>query len=435
MKVLVIGSGGRESALVRKIRESSLVDRIFCAPGNADIAQIARNVAIGVNKIQELLAFARAETIDLTIVGPELPLVNGIADKFTAAGLPIFGPMKRAAWLESSKISTKQLLKKIGVPTADFEVFTDVGKATGTSRIGRCLKNFGLPIVIKVDGLAAGKGAMVCLTEDEVRAALAKIEKKEFGFAGDEFLIERFLPGQEVSYIVLVDKNGHILPLATSQDHKALYDHDSGQTPNPNTGGMGACSPAPLVTGKMEERILARIIEPTIKAMAERGTPFTGVLYAGLMINDTGNPSVLEFNVRFGDPETQPILARMKSDLVAVILAALDGRLDEIQIDWDPRPAVCVVMASNGYPGLYEKGFIISGLERATATGAIIDHAGTALDSGGNIITAGGRVLGITALGDSFQEAQANAYRAVEKISWSGCYFRKDIAYQAIEKQ
>ena len=432
MKVLVIGSGGRESALVRKIRGSILVDRIFCAPGNAGTAQIARNVAIGANEIQKLVEFAQAEAIDLTIVGPELPLVNGIVDEFMTMGLPIFGPMKRAARLEGSKVFIKQLLKKIGVPTAEFEIFTDVGMATG--RIGCCLKNFGLPIVIKVDGLAAGKGAMVCFTEDEVRAALAKIEKKEFGFAGDEFLIERFLPGQEVSYIVLVDKNGHILPLATSQDHKALYDHDSGQTPNPNTGGMGAYSPAPLVTGKMEERILARIIEPTIKAMAERDTPFTGVLYAGLMINDTGNPSVLEFNVRFGDPETQPILARMKSDLVAVILAALDGRLDKVQIDWDPRPAVCVVMASNGYPNSYERGYPISGLKGATATGAIIDHAGTALDSGGNIITAGGRVLGITALGDSFQEAQANAYRAVEKISWPGCYFRKDIAYQAIEK-
>ena len=433
MKVLVIGSGGRESALVRKIRGSILVDRIFCAPGNAGTAQIARNVAIGANEIQKLVEFAQAEAIDLTIVGPELPLVNGIVDEFMTMGLPIFGPMKRAARLEGSKVFIKQLLKKIGVPTAEFEIFTDVGMATG--RIGCCLKNFGLPIVIKVDGLAAGKGAMVCFTEDEVRAALAKIEKKEFGFAGDEFLIERFLPGQEVSYIVLVDKNGHILPLATSQDHKALYDHDSGKTPNPNTGGMGAYSPAPLVTGEMEERILARIIEPAIKAMVERGTPFTGVLYAGLMIDEAGNPSVLEFNVRFGDPETQPILARMKSDLVAVILAALDGRLDEIQIDWDPRSAVCVVMASNGYPGLYEKGFIISGLERATATGAIIDHAGTALDRQSKVITAGGRVWGVTALGDSFREAQANAYEAVKRISWSGCYFRKDIAYQAIEKQ
>jgi len=431
MKVLVIGSGGRESALVWKIHESSLVDRIFCAPGNANTGTMARNVAIETNEIQKLVEFAQAERIDLTIVGPELPLVKGIVDKFTAAGLPIFGPSRQAARLEGSKVFTKLLLREINVPTAPFEIFTDV--IMDESRISQCLKNFGLPIVIKVDGLAAGKGAMVCHTTEEIFEALGGIKNKEFGLAGKSFIIEKFLPGEEASYMALVDKNGHILPLATSQDHKALYDHGGGKTPNPNTGGMGACSPAPVVTEKVEKRILERIIRPTVKAMAERGAPFTGVFYAGLMIDEGGNPYVLEFNVRFGDPETQPILARMKSDLVAIILAALNGKLDGVQINWDPRPAICVVMASGGYPGSYKKGFIITGLGEAAETGAIIDHAGTALDSKGNIITAGGRVLDITALGDNFQEAQANAYRAVEEIFWPGCYFRKDIAWGAIE--
>ncbi|MDD5071168.1 MAG: phosphoribosylamine--glycine ligase [Patescibacteria group bacterium] len=432
MKVLVIGLGGRESSLAREIRKSSLVDRIFCAPGNAGTGQIARNVAIGANEIQKLAEFAQAEAIDLTIVGPEVPLVNGIVDKFTAAGLLIFGPSKKAARLESSKVFTKQLLREIGVPTAEFEVFTDASMAA--SRIGRCLRNFGLPIVIKVDGLAAGKGAMVCHTAEEVSAVLVRIKGGEFGPAGKKFLIEKFLPGEEISYIVLVDKNGHILPLATSQDHKTIFDHDSGIFPNPNTGGMGAISPSPIVTPELEKLILAEIIRPTIEAMAKKGIPFTGVLYAGLMIDEAGNPSVLEFNCRFGDPETQPILARMRSDLIDVILKALEGNLDKVKIDWDPRPAVCVVMASDGYPGTYEKGYLISGLKEAAKTGSIIDHAGTALDRHGRIITAGGRVLGVTALGDDFQQARTNAYQAVKKISWPGCHFRQDIGWQGFEK-
>ncbi|MDD5291439.1 MAG: phosphoribosylamine--glycine ligase [Patescibacteria group bacterium] len=433
MKVLVIGSGGRESALVRKIAKSDLVDRLFCAPGNAGIGTMARNIAIAVDDIEGQARFAQEQKVDLTIVGPEWPLVNGIVNKFMTMGLPIFGPSRQAARLEGSKIFAKRIMAKAGVPTADFEVFTDADMAA--SRISRCLENFGLPVVIKVDGLAAGKGAMVCFTKEGVETALGRIKENEFGSAGNEFLIEKFLRGREISFIVLVDKNGHILPLATSQDHKSLYDHDSGWTPNPNTGGMGAYSPAPFVTTEMEQRIMERIIERTVAAMAERGTPFTGVLYAGLMIDENGNPYVLEFNVRFGDPETQPILARMKSDLVAIIMAALEGNLDKVRIEWDTRPAVSIVIASGGYPDSnYQKGFIISGLKEAAETGAIIDHAGTALDRQGRVITAGGRVLGVTALGDNFRQAQANAYRAVEKISWTGCYSRRDIAWQALEK-
>ena len=365
MKVLVIGSGGREHTLVRKASQSPLVNRIFCAPGNAGTGQIARNVAIGENKIEKLVRFARAEAIGLTIVGPELPLANGIVDEFTASGLNIFGPTKAPALLESSKIFTKRLLKKKNIPTAEFEVFTDVN--TARDRINYLIKIWGLPIVIKVDGLAAGKGAMVCKSEEEVREALRWIESGEFGEAGKIFIIEKFLPGQEASYIVLVDKNGNILPLATSQDHKPRFAHDSKISPNPNTGGMGAYSPAPVVTEEVETRTLERIIQPTIKAMADEGTPFTGVLYAGLMIDNEGNPSVVEFNVRLGDPEIQPILARMKSDLVPIILAALEGNLDKVQIEWDPRPAVCVVKVSDGYPGSYKKGLIITGIEEAEA--------------------------------------------------------------------
>lgn len=430
MKVLVIGSGGRESALVRKIAESDLVDRIFCAPGNAGTGQIARNVDIKADDIDVLLAFAKVQAIDLTIVGPEKPLADGIVDKFTDAGLKIFGPSKAAAQLEASKIFTKKLLKENNIPTAEFKIFTAIAQ----SRIDTCLQRFGLPIVIKVDGLAAGKGAIVCWNEDEVAEALRRIKAKEFGAAGDKFIIEKFLPGQEASYIVLVDKSGHILSLATSQDHKPRYEHDSGISPNPNTGGMGAYSPAPVVTDEVEERILERIVKPTIQAMADRGTPSTGVLYAGLMIDNDGNPFVVEFNVRFGDPEIQPILARMKSDIVPIILAALEGKLDTIQIEWDPRPAVSVVKVSGPYPGSYETGFVISGIKEAEATGAIVDHAGTALDSEGNTITAGGRVVDITALGENFVEATANAYEAANKISWKGCDCRNDIAWRvAIE--
>ena len=429
MKVLIIGSGGREHALARKVKESPLVKEVFCAPGNGGTAKIATNVAIEANDIAGLKKFALEKVIDLTVVGPENPLVLGIVDEFDAASLKIIGPRKDAARLEGSKIKTREVLdevtKAIGIKIQPkYWVFSEVGAAGAFTRD---LDMY--PIVIKADGLAGGKGAMVCHGPKDVNIALRRVESGEFGKAAERFLVEEFLEGEEASYIVAVDKNGNILPLASSQDHKAIYDGDKG----PNTGGMGAYSPAPVLTPEVEKRVLERIVKPTIKLMADRGTPFFGFLYVGLMIDRNGNPYVVEFNVRLGDPETQPILARMKTDIVEVLIAADLCALDDVQIDWDPRPAVCVVMAEQGYPGAYETGHVISGIEDAEALGAIVDHAGT-VRKGGRLLTAGGRVLGVTALGDSYTGAINKVYGAVEKISWGSEYYRWDIGQKALNR-
>lgn len=432
MKILVIGSGGREHALVWKIAQSPMVKRIFCAPGNAGTEQEPRavNISIKAEDIQELKRFALNNHIDLTIVGPEDPLAAGIVDEFQVAGLKILGPTKEPAKLESSKVFTKHFLFKNNIPTAEFSVFNS------TDSIRHYIINFTkvserFPLVLKIDGLAAGKGVKVCREIQDVYGFLREIDSGKFGQASRLIIVEEYLDGEEASYIVIVDKKGNFIPLATSQDHKLRYEDD--QSPNPNTGGMGAYSPAPVITREVEKRIQDQIIKPTIKGMQKRGTPFTGVLYAGLMIKD-GQPKALEFNVRLGDPEAQPILMRMKSDIVPIILAALEGKLNTVEIKWDPRPAVCVVAVSDGYPGPYKKGYKIFGIEDAKELGATIFYAGTAKDADGDIITAGGRVLGVTATGDDIKTAQKNAYLSVERISWIGCSFRRDIAHRAINR-
>lgn len=426
MKVLVIGSGGREDALVKKIFESPLVDRIFCTPGNAGTAQYSTNVNVFANDIAGLVAFAKKENIDLTIVGPEDPLVSGIVDEFEKNGLAIFGPDSKAALLEGSKLFTKDLLKKYNIPTAGYKSFTSSILAA------EYVQNKTFPIVIKADGLAAGKGVYICKNLNEaIRAIQELMLDRKFGDAGDCIIIEEFLEGEEASYISLVDYKRHVLPLASSQDHKPVGDGDTGS----NTGGMGAYSPAPVVAKEVERKILDDIIYPTVRAMEAEGCPFTGFLYAGLMIDDAGNPKVLEFNVRMGDPETQPLMMRMKSDLVPILLAALDGRLDKCEIEWDPRPAVCVVMAAKGYPESYPKKFPLKGISEAERSGAVVHHAGTGRDDDGNLISIGGRVLGVTALGDNFLKAQQKAYRAVDKIKSDGnLFWRTDIAHRAIDR-
>lgn len=425
MRVLVTGGGGREHALVWKLSQSSKVSKIFCAPGNAGTGIIATNVYIKATNIDGLKEFALKEKIDLTIVGPEDPLVGGIVDEFTSVGLRIFGPTKSAAVLEGSKVFMKDLCAKYDIPTASYKVFEDHESAK------KYLNSHKLPIVIKADGLAAGKGVTVCHTLEKALNALKEIfEDRKFGDAGNKVVIEKCLEGEEASYIVLVDKNGNFIPLASSQDHKARDTGDKG----PNTGGMGAYSPAPVITVEVERLILGKIIHPTLVAMRKEDRPFSGILYAGLMIKG-GKPYVLEFNVRLGDPETQPILARMKSDIVPVILAALDGKLDSVEIEWDERPAVCVVMASKGYPYGYKKGFEIFGIDEAEKSGAIVFHAGTQKGCHGAIETSGGRVLGITAKGNTFREAKNNAYRGVEKIRYDNLFWRNDIADRAINRR
>ncbi len=432
MKILVIGSGGREHALVWKIAQSPMVKKIFCIPGNAGTEQEPKavNTSIKTEDIQGLKRFALSNYIDLTIVGPEDPLATGAVDEFQAAGLKILGPEKEAAKLESSKVFAKHFLFENNIPTAEFSVFSS------TDSIRNYIINFTkvskkFPLVLKIDGLAAGKGVKVCREIQDVYDFLKEIDSGKFGQASRLIIMEEYLDGEEASYIVIVDKNGNFVPLSTSQDHKLRYEDD--QSPNPNTGGMGAYSPAPVITKEVEQRIQNQIIKPTIKGMRKRGTLFTGALYAGLMIKD-GQPKALEFNVRLGDPEAQPILMRMKSDIVPIILAALDGKLNMIEIKWDPRPAICVVMVSDGYPGPYKKGYKIFGIEDAKKLGTTIFHSGTAKDADGNIITAGGRVLGITAIGNDIRTARDNAYLSVEKISWQRCSFRRDIAHQAINR-
>ena len=425
MKVLVIGNGGREHALAWKAAQSELAEKVFVAPGNAGthLEDDLENVDIAVDDIDGLVAFALREEIGLTIVGPEAPLVKGVVDAFQAAGLECFGPSARAAQLEGSKSFTKDFLARHKIPTADYDVFTEIDPALAY------LKEKGAPIVIKADGLAAGKGVIVAMdlqtAEDAVRDMLAG---NAFGEAGSRVVIEEFLEGEEASFIVMVDGK-NVLPMATSQDHKRVGDGDTGL----NTGGMGAYSPAPVVTPAIDQRVMDEVIMPTVNGMAEEGNPYTGFLYAGLMITSDGTPKVIEYNCRFGDPETQPIMMRLQSDLVAHCLAAIEGKLDDQRTQWDQRPAVGVVLAAGGYPGDYAKGAVISGLDNKIEHSKVF-HAGTQMD-GSNVVTSGGRVLCATALGSSVKAAQALAYQRADTISWDGMFCRRDIAYRAIERE
>jgi len=421
MKVLVVGGGGREHALVWKIIQSPRVSRVFCAPGNAGISQLATPVPIKANDLNGLLEFASREKIDLTVVGPEDPLTQGIVDLFESRGLTIFGSSKRAAEIEGSKAFAKKMMKKYHIPTGSYEVFENPEEAMAH------IRKQGAPIVVKADGLAAGKGVIVCKTVEEAIQSVEQIMvKKTFGEAGRRVVIEECLMGEEASYIAFTDGKA-ILPMASCQDHKAVFDWDEG----PNTGGMGAYSPAPVVSDQVHERILEKILRPIIYGMAEEGRPYKGVLYAGLMIHN-GHPKVLEFNARFGDPETQPVLMRMQGDIVPILEACITGDLSQCRIEWDTRPSVCVVMASRGYPGSYEKGKIIEGLREVSQMGEVfVFHAGTALQDG-RVVTNGGRVLGVTGLGEDIPRAIERTYEAVRKISWEGAHYRTDIGRKAL---
>ena len=429
MKILVIGSGGREHALAWKLAQSPRVEQVLVAPGNAGTAREkrVRNVDVSATDLDALLKLARDERIDLTVVGPETPLVAGLVDKFRAAGLRCFGPRKLAAQLEGSKAFAKDFLLHHNIPTARYAVFTELNRALDHVR------KHGAPIVIKADGLAAGKGVVVAHTIADAEQALRDmLGAHAFGDAGARVVVEEFLQGEEASYIVIADGT-HALPMASSQDHKRRDEGDLG----PNTGGMGAYSPAPVVTREVEQRILREIIEPTLHGMAAEGAPFVGFLYAGLMIDNIGAPRVIEFNVRFGDPETQPILLRLKSDLVDLIDSALDGKLDRAQAEWDPRPSLGVVIAASGYPGKVRNGDVISGLDAASnpalADPAVkIFHAGTRLDANGNVITAGGRVLTVCALGEDLQQARDHAYAAAERVRFDDAFYRRDIGHRAL---
>ena len=428
MNVLIIGSGGREHALAWKAAQSDNVEKVFVAPGNAGTALEAKveNVAIGVEAIDELVAFAKDNNVELTIVGPEAPLVIGVVNSFKNAGLKCFGPTKGAAQLEGSKAFTKDFLARHKIPTAAYQNFTEIEPAKAYVR------EMGTPIVIKADGLAAGKGVIIAQTEAEADAAIDDmLAGNKFGDAGHRVVIEEFLQGEEASFIVMVDGK-NILPLASSQDHKARDNGDQG----PNTGGMGAYSPAPVVTPEMHDRIMEQVIVPTVEGMANEGHPYTGFLYAGVMIDSDGVPKVLEYNCRFGDPETQPIMSRLKSDLAELCLTAIDGKLDTATADWDPRAAIGVVMAAGGYPENYPKGDVISGIDSVNDISTIgkVFHAGTA-EKDGNIVTSGGRVLCVVSLGDNVTEAQKKAYQAVEKISWDKVYYRTDIGHRAIARE
>ncbi len=426
MNVLIIGGGGREHALAWKAAQGANVNKVFVAPGNAGTANEAKleNVAIAAEDIDALLEFARKESIELTIVGPEAPLVDGVVDRFIDAGLPIFGPRSAAAILEGSKSFSKDFLKRYDIPTAEYEIFTETAPAINYVQA----QNF--PIVIKADGLAAGKGVVIAQDENEAIATINDmLAGNKFGEAGHRIVIEEFLQGEEASFIVMADGE-HVLPLASSQDHKARDEGDQG----PNTGGMGAYSPAPVVDKSMHEQIMKEVIMPTIKGMAKEKRTYTGFLYAGIMITEDGKVKVLEFNCRFGDPETQPIMLRLKSDLVALCLAATRGELDECETDWDERAALGVVTASAGYPAGSSKGDIISGLEHAFPDHVKVFHAGTA-SRDDKVITAGGRVLCVTALGESVTDAQSAAYAALGHLCYDGMFFRKDIGYRAVARE
>ncbi|MFH1581085.1 MAG: phosphoribosylamine--glycine ligase [Pseudomonadota bacterium] len=423
MKVLVIGSGGREHAFVWKIAQSPKVKKIYCAPGNAGMATAATCVPINAEDIDKLVSFAKDKKIDLTVVGPEGPLSAGIVDTFETEGLNIFGATKKAAEIESSKSFAKNLMNKYKIPTAIGRTFISYKKAESYMR------KMGAPVVVKADGLAAGKGVIVCATVSEALRALKKIMiKKEFGDAGNKVVIEECLFGEEASFIAFTDGKT-VLPLPSSQDHKAIYENDKG----PNTGGMGAYSPAPIVDKYMSKKIMEDIMIPTVRAMEAEGRPYKGVLYAGVMI-DKDQVKVLEFNARFGDPETQPLLIRMKNDIIPIMEATIKGRLDKCSLEIDDRASVCVVMASGGYPGSYKKGMPIAGLKQAgRLKDVVVFHAGTAAKDK-TVVANGGRVLGVTALGDSVTNAISKAYGAVSKISWDNVYYRKDIGQKAVER-
>lgn len=425
MNVLIIGSGGREHALAWKVAQDPRIEKVFVAPGNAGTAVEAKceNVAIDVLAIEQLADFA-AENVQLTIVGPEAPLVKGVVDLFRARGLDIFGPTAAAAQLEGSKAFTKDFLARQNIPTADYQNFTEVEPALAY------LREKGAPIVVKADGLAAGKGVIVAMTLEEAEEAVRDmLSGNAFGDAGARVVIEEFLDGEEASFIVMVDGE-NVLPMATSQDHKRVGDADTG----PNTGGMGAYSPAPVVTADVHQRVMDEIIYPTVRGMAAEGNVYTGFLYAGLMIDKRGAPKVIEFNCRFGDPETQPIMLRLQSSLVLLVEAALAKALNKIEAQWDPRPTVGVVLAAGGYPGDYAKGDVIDGLDAAAELEGKVFHAGTTLKDG-HIVTNGGRVLCATAIGASVSEAQQQAYRLAEKIRWDGLFYRHDIGYRAIARE
>jgi phosphoribosylamine--glycine ligase len=424
MKVLIVGSGGREHAIAWALKKSPQVEEIFVAPGNAGTASVGKNVDIGVNDFEKLAEFAERERIGLTLVGPEDPLVKGIVDFFGKKELKAFGPSGKAAEIEGSKLFCRQLLEKYNIASAEFASFNDAGEAKA------CLKEKGAPIVVKADGLAAGKGVTVAETEEEAERAIDSIMlDKKFGEAGARVLLEEKLLGEEASYLVFSDGK-NILPMVSSQDHKRVFDNDKGA----NTGGMGAYSPAPIVTEEMEARVLKEIMEPTVDAMREEGRLFKGVLYAGLMIGEQG-PKIVEFNCRFGDPETQVILPRLETDLAEIMQACVEGRLGEQEIKWSEKACCCVAMASGGYPGAYEKGKEILGLEEAAKLPeTVVFHAGTK-EAEGKVLTNGGRVLGVTALGSSIKEAIGNSYRAVEKISFEGAHYRMDIGQKALDKE
>mgnify|MGYP001609058693 CR=1 FL=1 len=426
MKLLVIGSGGREHALAWKLAQSPRIAEVIVAPGNAGTATEGkcRNAAVKADDLDGLLALAHGEGVALTVVGPEVPLVAGVVDRFRAAGLRIFGPTAAAAQLEGSKAFAKDFLARHGIPTAFYSVFTEVEPALAY------LRDKGAPIVVKADGLAAGKGVIVAMTLDEAEAAVRDmLSGNAFGEAGARVVIEEFLDGEEASFISMVDGKT-ALPMATSQDHKRVGDGDTG----PNTGGMGAYSPAPVVTPAVHARVMREVVEPTVAGMIADGMPFTGFLYAGLMIDASGAPKVIEFNVRFGDPETQPVMLRLQSDLVDLVDAAIDGRLHEVETHWDPRPSLGVVMAARPYPESPRTGDVISGLD-AVPAGAKVFHAGTVVDADGHVASAGGRVLCVAALGDTVADAQRAAYEGVDAISWANEFHRHDIGWRAIERE
>ncbi|EGR2527008.1 phosphoribosylamine--glycine ligase [Vibrio cholerae] len=426
MQVLIIGSGGREHALAWKVAQNPQVDTIYVAPGNAGTAleHKVQNVNIGITDIPALVAFAQDKAIELTIVGPEAPLVIGVVDAFRAAGLPIFGPTQSAAQLEGSKAFTKDFLARHNIPTAAYANFTEIEPALAYVR------EKGAPIVVKADGLAAGKGVIVAITLQEAEDAIQDmLAGNAFGSAGSRVVVEEFLDGEEASFIVMVDGE-NVLPMATSQDHKRVGDADTG----PNTGGMGAYSPAPVVTQDVHDRVMREVIYPTVRGMAAEGNTYTGFLYAGLMIDSTGAPKVIEYNCRFGDPETQPIMMRLQSDLVELCQAAIAGKLDQVESKWDPRASIGVVLAAGGYPGDYAKGEVISGLPTQESAGQKVFHAGTETQ-GDQVVTNGGRVLCATALGNTVLEAQQRAYQLADQIRWNGMFCRRDIGYRAIARE
>ncbi len=424
MKVLVVGGGGREHALVWKLTRSPTVSKIYCAPGNGGIRELAVCLDLDATDIHGLFDFATGNSIDLTVVGPEVPLSMGIVDLFEQKGLRVFGASRGAAQIESSKAFSKDLMKKYRIPTSYYRVFDSPDEAVSY------IRETGAPTVVKADGLAAGKGVIICHTVEEAEDAVKMIMvDKLFGDAGERLIVEEFLEGEEASFLAFADGKT-VLPMASSQDHKPAYDNDQG----PNTGGMGAYSPAPVVTEELHRRIMQDVMIPTVQGMAAEGRPYKGILYAGLMMTADG-PKVLEFNARFGDPEAQPILPRMENDLLPVLEACIDGTLDRISLTWKKEASVCVVIAAGGYPGRYEKGTPIGGLEEAASEdGVMVFHAGTALENG-KIVSAGGRVLGVTALGPTVREAIEKAYRAVGKISFPGSHFRKDIGMKALKRE